>query len=160
MKRIKSLTDIQVKTLFNIIKNNMVEIGFEIKDNDFDIWSTNLIKNLDNNNYYLYLIDSDNETLGFFSLIEVDNDLTLCELQLSNKLKRTKAIINIIKFIFECENFTNKKEIFFSINKKNKMSSNTFKHLGAVLMYENENKCKYKLYREAVKTYLQKFKLN
>lgn len=66
MKRIMNLSDCQVKILFEIIKNNMMLIGFEVKDDDFYVWSSNLIKNLKNPNYYLYSIDINNEIVGFF----------------------------------------------------------------------------------------------
>ena len=79
-------------------------------------------------------------------------------MQLSDKIKLTRAILNIITYLFTCPELATIDKIQFRILKINKMSNKTFKHLGAKLTSSNETGNHYSLSRDSVEQYLNRLK--
>ena len=142
--------------LFKIIKTNMTNLGFVVGDKDREMWTSNLLSFLTNKNYYLYIIYKDGSIVGFYSIIVEDNKPTLCELQLDKTVQKTRLIFEVIKSIFNQTEFKNFDTLYFGINKSNKQSINTFTHLGAECISENEKAYRYKINRDKVEKYLSR----
>ena len=78
--KINSFNDNLFDNLYEIIKNNMIKIGFEINENSKNLWLFNINKLLQNNNFYLFSIEFNNKICGFFELIENNSILTVSEI--------------------------------------------------------------------------------
>ena len=144
---------------FEIIKLNMIDLGVKVLDNDKIFWAKTIEDNLNGKDFYFYLVYLNEEIVGFIELIKNNGIFIVCEVQLSNEVKRSKTILKVIKFLFECEELKNENEIQFSILKNNIMSNKTFTHLGGKIILETENKYRYSLLKNKVINYLSKFKI-
>lgn len=145
------ITDI----LFEIIKNNMIKIGFNISDNDKSFWIDNLKRELQNKNFYLYIIYNNGEICGFIEAVESNNQLIISEIQFNDIVKGSKLILHTINFILHNSQFDKFDKAYFSINKNNTMSNKTFAHLGAKIVLEKEKSCKYEILKSDVEKYIQ-----
>lgn len=150
------LTQKEIDILFNIIKTNMMNLGRKVTDNDYHLWSKNLISLLQSKTTYFYIINTNQLPCGFIELVENENSLTLSELQLDSSVKKTRLILTIIEFLFNNKNFKDKDLICFQILKNNDISNRTFLHLGAEKISETEKYNKYVLTRFKVLEYLKK----
>lgn len=158
-KKINSFNTPLIENLYEIIKNNMIKIGFEINDKSKDVWINNINKMLLNNNFYLYVIKFNNEVCGFIELIDSNSILIVSEIQLSDKVKGSYLILHILKFLVNNENFKQYNKIRFSINNNNLLSLKTFKHLGAKLCEQRQNNSTYEIERQQIENYLNNLKI-
>lgn len=156
--RISELSQNELDLSFEIIKNNMIELGYAVSEKDKEIWCINLKKHFFNNQFYFYLVLLNSEIVGFVELIDNKEYLFLSEIQLSTKVKQTRVLLYILQYLFECEEFKKFDSLYFTILKINKMSNKTFVHLGGELVEELKTKNRYKITREKVANYLKKFK--
>lgn len=152
----QALTEEELISLFNILKSNMLALNVDVKREDKKLWSNNLKQNLQNANHSFYIIFYKREIVGFFSTINKENSLYVPEVQLADKVKGSKLILEIIKSIYFSNYLKNIQEINFSILKNNNMSNKTFSHLGGKITAETERKFIYSLSPEDVKNYLIK----
>ncbi|MBQ8522571.1 MAG: hypothetical protein IJ458_02765 [Clostridia bacterium] len=151
--RKKYLSTKNFDTLFEIIKNNMLKIGFNIVDEDKNLWINNLKKELLNDNFYLYTIYYNGKICGFIEMIESNNQLIIGEIQFSDIVKGSKLILHTINFILNNKQFNKYDKAYFNINKNNIMSNKTFVHLGAKIILEKEKSFKYEILRSNVQQY-------
>ncbi len=158
MERKTTLSESEINEFYNIIKSNMEQIGVKVTNEDKTIWCSNLREILKDKNYYFYEIVVKNKVEGFVSVILKNGIYKVGEVQLSEKIKHTRVILNIIKYLFSCSELKNAQEIQFTILKQNNMSNKTFTHLGGELIKSNDIKNYYSLSRDAVKKYLEKLK--
>ena len=152
------LTDRELKQAFNIIKCNMTNLGFNVSEKNKEVWCNSIKNNIVSSNFYFYLVYLNGEIVGFVELAKLNEIFIVSEVQLADKVKRTKIILNIIKFLFECPELANENEVYFSILKNNNMSNKTFSHLGGEIISENEKKYKYSIKRDLVHKYITKLK--
>ena len=153
------LNDYELEQAFNIIKPNMINLGFNVSDNDKAFWCKNIKDNLENSNFYFYLVYLNGEIVGFAEVVYENDSFIISEVQLKDKVKRTKIILEIIKYLLNSLELSNADEAYFSILKNNTMSNKTFSHLGAKIVSENDRKFKYVIKRDCVNSYISKFKL-
>lgn len=157
MLRKKHLTEEEYKELFAIIKPNMERLNVSVTEKDYSVWVNNLRKLLVNPEYYFYILYLEDSICGLVSLIRNDDKLTLCEIQLNDRVKQTRMIINVLRYLYKAKEFTGDNCVYFSIKKNNSISNHTFTHLGGELIDETDNNYKYKLTREKMGEYLSKF---
>ena len=155
--RKRYLNDYELESAFNIIKLNMINLGYIVSDNDKISWCENIKNNLANSNFYFYLVYLNSEIVGFVEVLNQENSFIISEVQLADKVKRTKIILEIIKYLLNCAELSNVDEVFFSILKINVMSNKTFSHLGGKIVSETERKFKYVIKRGSVNSFISKF---
>ena len=155
--RKRYLNDYELEQAFNIIKSNMINLGFIVSDKDKISWCENIKNNLANSNFYFYLVYLNSEIVGFVEVLNQENSFIISEVQLADKVKRTKIILEIIKYLLNCSELSNVNEVYFSILKNNDMSNKTFSHLGGKIVSENERKFKYVIKRDFVNSFISKF---
>lgn len=143
-------------TLFKIIKNNMINIGVNVVDEDKKFWVDNIDSKLRDDKFFFYIIFYNGEICGFIEAVDSDNELIVAEIQLDAKVKGSRMILRVIEFMLNNKKFANYDNIKFSINKKNNMSNKTFGHLGAKIYSENEKSFRYELTRNQVERYVKK----
>ncbi len=153
-----NLIDEEINSAFEIVKKNVLDLGIEVSENDKQIWINSLTKNLKNNDFYFYLLMNKNEVVGFLELIEREGKLTLSEIQLNDKAKRTFILINALRFVLESADFNEFDEVYFSIKKENTASNQTFKHLGGKVVDDLGKNLLYRITRTDVEKYFQKLK--
>ena len=146
-------------SLYNIIVYNNTSLGYQIKDEDKIIWQQNLIKNLQNANYHLYIIYLNGKIVGFFCIEIFNNIPYVCEVQFSEDNKNTRLILHTINRILNLKELQEYEDIYFGINKNNIKSINTFTHLGAIQVSQTERAYRYKISKNKAFHYLQKFNL-
>ena len=115
----------------------------------------NIEKELKNENLYFYLIVYKEEFCGFIEIVDLNNRLIISEIQINDKMKGTRLILHIIKFIYNNLGFLNYYKVYFNINKNNIISNKTFKHLGAEITLEKEKTIQYEIKRIDVEKYLK-----
>lgn len=153
----RELTERELDCAFEIIKLNMLALDVDVKSEDRALWGENLTRNLQNADYGFFLIFLKHEIVGFFSTINKQGSLYVPEVELAEKVKGTKVILEIIKFMYYSNNLKDINEINFSILKNNNMSNKTFSHLGGKIISQTERKFIYSLSPQDVKTYLTKW---
>ena len=153
------LNDYELEQAFNIIKPNMINLGFNVSDKDKEFWCKNIKDNLENSNFYFYLVYLNGEIVGFVEVVDEKDSFIISEVQLADKVKHTKMILEIIKYLLNNSELSNVNEVSFSILKNNTMSNKTFSHLGGKIISENDRKFKYVIKRDLVNSYISKFKL-
>lgn len=154
------LSQDELAKMFEIIKPNMIMLGVPVTQKDYDTWSASLEKHLENHFYYFYIVSVKDITCGFVSLIDNNGKLTLCELQLNEKAKGTRVLINILYYLFNCKELQSFNNIEFSILKQNDMSNKTFSHLGGKLTHQTANKNYYTITRQNINDYFNKLNRN
>ena len=154
-----NLTDIEINLIYNILKENMLTLGFCISNEDEKIWLSNLLNNLQNQNFYCYIIYDNEQIIGFIEAVKANNKLILSELEFDSNHKKTRLILNVICFLATTKDFAEFDELYFNINKKNINSNKTFSHLGCEIVEERKNCFLYKLKRTNVDDYLKKIKI-
>ncbi len=154
--REKYLTDKKIAVLYEIIKNNMANIGFDVSEQDKNGWTNNLKEHFKKDDFYFYVIYNSGDICGFIEIVEYENKLIVSEVQLDNTVKGSRLIVEVIDFILTNPSFSKYNNCYFSINKNNTMSKNTFTHLGAKFYREKGNKVKYGISRIEVEKYLEK----
>jgi len=152
MERKNTINYNELNTCFNIIKNNMINLKFKVSKQDEANWKNNIVNNLIKQNYFFYLLYSNNKICGFVILV-YENNLTLHEIQLSDNVKRTRVLYYTLKYLNSSIGLKNFNSVGFSILKHNFISIKTFTHLGAKLVKETENKYFYTLERLALEQY-------
>lgn len=155
IRRLTTLDTTKIDIAFNIIKNNMMDMGYNVSTNDKKLWFTSLNNNLQNKDYHFYLIYKNEIIIGFLASIIDNGRLTISEIQLDNKNKHTWVIIYIIKYILNAPEYAKVYELFFNINKNNIMSNKTFSHLGGIIVEERQKSYLYKIKRNDVQNYLK-----
>lgn len=153
-----SLADYELEHAFSIIKSNMINLGFNVSKKDKEFWCDNLKNNLEKENFYFYLVYLDGEIVGFIELTNADNSFIVSEIQLDDKVKHTKIILEIIKYLLNSPELAHQNEVYFSILKNNSISNKTFSHLGGEIIFENEKKYKYIIKRELVESFISRLK--
>ncbi len=152
------LSENELNFAFNIIKDNMTKLGFDVSDKDKEMWCGNIKQNLYKEDFYFYLVYINGKVEGFIEIVNSNGIFIVSEVQLSNQSKGTRAILEIIKFLYNNKEFENVEEFQFSILKHNNMSNKTFAHLGGEIISESERKFRYKISRNNVKQYLNNLK--
>lgn len=155
----KCLTKTELNSAFDIIKNNMIELGFNVTDEDEVTWKENLNLNIRKSHFLLFLIYNQSKIVGFIELSLLNSIPFLAELQFSASVKRTRIILYVINFLLNLKELKSAKSIEFSILKTNSISNKTFSHLGGKVILDTEKKYKYSITKNAVKQYLSKFNL-
>ena len=136
----------------------MTKLGFDVSDKDKEMWCGNIKQNLYKEDFYFYLVYINGKVEGFIEIVNSNGIFIVSEVQLSNQSKGTRAILEIIKFLYNNKEFENVEEFQFSILKHNNMSNKTFAHLGGEIISESERKFRYKISRNNVKQYLNNLK--
>ena len=154
----KNLSKYQLDACFEIVKNNMKNLGYVVTEDDCKIWENNVYVNSQNENYDFIIICNDGVICGFI-IIEKGERIFVNEVQLSKQVKNTRLILEIIKNIYNDIDYGKFNEIYFNINNKNEMSKKTFTHLGGKCIFKSDNSSQYKLTRDKVKNYIQKLKI-
>lgn len=154
-----NLTNIEIDLIYKIIKDNMLLLGFYVSNEDKKIWISNFLNNLQNQNFYCYIIYDNEQIIGFIEAVKANNKLTLSEIEFDSNHKKTRLILNVIYFLAITKDFAEFDELYFNINKKNINSTKTFSHLGCEIVEERRNCFLYKLKRANVDDYLKKFKI-
>lgn len=149
------LTNIELNKLFQILASNMQAIGFSVKDGDKDAWQEGLKQSLMDENEYCFVIYKNGNLCGYIEVNIINNQLHICEVELSNKCKQTRLIYEIIKFLFNYDDFKKYEDCYYSVNKQNPISFKTFEHIGGVKIRESETKMFYKLSRKDIDNYLK-----
>ena len=139
---------------FKIIKDNMIDLGYNITNSDKKIWLGNLNKNLLNPDFYFYLVYKDGKIVSFVELVKNKDKLTLSEIQINQNNKKTRLLLYIIHSLIANKELLGFDEVFFNINKNNDMSRKTFTHLGGEIVEEHERSCLYKISRKKIENYL------
>lgn len=150
------LNDYELEQAFNIIKSNMIKLGFNVTDKDKIIWCNNVKKLLESDDFYFYLVYLNGEIVGFSTVVKENNSFILSEVQLADKVKQTRIILEIIEYLLKAPELKDENKIYFSILKNNDMSNKTFSHLGGQIVSENERKYKYVIQRKSVENYINK----
>lgn len=153
------LNQYEIDSAFEIIKLNMIDLGFEVSQQDKEFWCQNIKDNLEKSNFYFYLVYLDGEIVGFMEIVNEKEDFIISEIQLSNKAKRSKIILSIIKYLLDSNELANINKVYFSVLKNNIMSNKTFSHLGGKIIYETDKKFKYVIEKEDVLKYISQFKV-
>lgn len=152
------LSDVDAMKNFDIIKHNMIDLGYQVCDDDQKKWCESLKEQSKRDSFYFYEVYRDGKLIGFVELVlQKDGTLCLSEIQLVEEAKNSRAILEIIKFIVNCADFKNYGELYFNISKRNNKSNATFRHLGGKIVEERPGSYKYVIKRETVKDYLKKF---
>lgn len=151
------LNDQELIKAFNIIKSNMEELGVNVSEEDKTNWWKNITDYLNDPTFYFYLVYLNGEIVGFVEIVNKENTCIISEVQLNNKAKHTRIILDIITHLFNCEEFSKVYEMSFYILKQNSMSNKTFSHLGGKIVSENDRKYEYIISRDSVNSYLSKF---
>lgn len=154
-----NLNENELNNAFEIIKLNMNDLGVKISNNDKEFWAKSIKDYLNGKDFYFYLVYLNKKIVGFIELLKSNGIFVVCEIQLANEVKRSKIILKIIKFLFECEELKHVNEVQFSILKNNVMSNKTFSHLGGKIILETENKFRYSLLKSKALDYLSKLKM-
>ncbi len=149
------LTASEIDAAFNILKINMLELNVPATEEDKALWSKSLKQNLQDNNFAFYLIYLRGELVGFVETLSKGNSLNVCEVQLANRVKHTKVILEVIKHLYSLKEAYTAEEVTFSILKNNEMSNKTFSHLGGKIVWQSERKNYYSLSPELVEKYLK-----
>lgn len=153
--RKKYLSTKSFDVLFEIVKENMSKIGFNPTENDKILWIENIKKELNNDNFYFYVIFFDGEICGLVELLNSDNKFIISEIQFNSNVRGSKLIVRVIDFLLNNPSFKDYNKAFFNINKNNLISNKTFTHLGAKIVEEKEKSFKYEIERKTVETYIQ-----
>lgn len=158
MVRKSYIDENELEQSFNIIKSNMIRLGFNVTEKDKITWCDNIKKYLESDDFYFYLVYLNGEIVGFCTVVKENNAFTVSEIQLADKVKRTRIILEIIEYLLKAPELKNENEIYFSILKNNEMSNKTFSHLGGQIISENERKNKYVVKRNSVESYINNLK--
>lgn len=158
--RKEQLTNLELNSCFEIIKQNIIDLGIFVSSKDENLWKQSLKTNLIKDKFYLYLIYLNKEIVGFVEVTQTSEDaIIISEVQFDEKIKQTRAILYVINFLCNLKDFNNVNIIEFSIFKNNNMSNKTFSHLGGQVVMETDKTYKYILNKEQVKNYLSKFNM-
>lgn len=133
----------------------MQELHFSVSEQDKQIWCNSINNKLKNLMFYFYLIELNQEIVGFVELEKIDDYLFLDEFQLLGKVKHTKVIFGALNYLINDKDLKAYNELYFSILKYNQMSNKTFTHLGTEFVSEDEYKIRYKISREKVEKYIR-----
>lgn len=155
--RKKLLTSEEIEKLYNIIACNMRALGFDVKENDKDLWCNKLIEDLASDNVHLFVVYLDDKIGGFVEIFETTDGLFLSEFEIASWCQGTKLILFVIKGLLNCYELKNSDTIKFKINKTNLLSEKTFKHLGAEKCGETEKSNVFVLKREKADKFCNKF---
>lgn len=109
-----------------------------------------------NPNFYFYLVYLNRKIVGFVEVVDEKGSFIISEVQLADKVKHTRIILEIIKYLLDSPKLSNVKEVYFSISKNNDMSNKTFSHLRGKIISENDRTFKYVIKRNLVNTYMSK----
>ena len=156
--RKEKLSDFEIEAMFKIIKNNLIQIGYSVSDGDKKIWISSLKKNLTSKNFFNFIAYKNNQIVGFAQLIIIDNKLTFSDVELSDLVKNSRIILELVDYTFTLKEFASFDEVYFNINNKNQKSINTFSHLGGKVIQKREKSSQYLLKKADVKNYLDKIK--
>ena len=155
--RKKLLTSEEVEQLYSIIAENMRSLGFDVKEGDKDLWCNRLIQDIRNNTFYLFVIYFNGKICGFVEIFETADGLFLSEFEIASWCQGTRVILFAINKLLNYSEFKNFNTIKFKINKTNKLSEKTFKHLGAERCGETEKSNIFLLTRGEVDKFCNKF---
>ena len=154
--RKKDITSDEVEKFYGIISSNMKAIGLIVNDDLKQLWVTNLLSSIKKENEFYYVIYKDSNIIGYIEVFKDLDKTHISEVELDNKFKQTKLILEIIRFLISNQDFSNEIEFYYSVNKKNSLSFKTFEHLVWEKIGESTNQFKYKINRKKVENYLQK----
>ncbi|MBQ8431144.1 MAG: hypothetical protein IJX26_04340 [Clostridia bacterium] len=140
--------------LCEIIYKNMQQIGLKAFEEDKGIWKNNVNEKLKSENFYFYVVYYKNEIVGFVELLTEENYIYLREIELCDKIKRTKILLFILNFLVSQQEFFEYDDINFSVNKNNEMSNKTFSHLGGKIIKTTDKQNLYQIKKERVESYL------
>ena len=158
IERKKTLTDFELNLAFEIVKKNVLALGVMVSESDKAIWKNSLLTNLKNEEFYFYFLHHKNDVAGFLELIVKDGKLSLSEIQLTDKFKRTFMLVYALTFVLNSELFSGFDEVYFSIKKENTASSQTFTHLGGIAVKDLGKNILYKISRADVEKYFKNIK--
>lgn len=151
----RQLTQKELYCAFKILKANLLTQNYAISKEDKQVWQQSLTNQLNNSQTLFISILFNNKLEGFACLFFNNTTLTLSELQLSNTLKGTRAVLKLIDYILKLPQIKDISQIFFSINKNNSNSLKTFTHLGAKKIEENEKAFKLILHKQTAINYIE-----
>ena len=158
-KRVNRLTNKELEEYFEIGKSFYLKIFGKVKPTLKETFFRKRKALFDNPNYFNYRITKGNEFCGYVSLLIYENRLYLYDITFHETFKRTRAIIETIKFILFEENFAKFDKLYFAVDNKNDISYKTWLHLGAKIEKEHETKSAYYIERQAVLDYLKRNRL-
>ena len=150
------LNKFEIESAFDIVKNNIINLGIDVSEKDREIWISSLNNNLSNKDFYFYLLYNDGKIAGFMEMIKSNGKLTLSEIQLNDSLKRTRILPFLINYILNEKAFSEFDELYFSIKKVNNASNATFSHLGGEIVEDRGKNWLYRISREKVSKYMKK----
>lgn len=152
---ITSLSSGDIKKCFEILCSNLKSQGYKIPENDFKIWRNNIKLNFESSRWFL--VYNNGSLSGFITMSITNGQLFCSEIQFSESIKGTRAIIKVLKFLNNFKQFDNFDEVYFNINNNNIKSLKTFAHLSPEKVSSNSNSTLFKLSRANLKKYLNSF---
>lgn len=155
-----SISNIELNNAFEIMKTNLLNLGYTVTEEDKNIWIKNVKSQIKNGKTKWVSIYFNGVLNGFATLFLENNQITMGELQLSDNLKGTRCIIKLIEYLTNHPQFKNFNEIYFSANKKNALANNTYLHLNAKKIGESQIANRYLLTKTEIQNYLSRITKN
>ena len=93
-----NLTDEEIDVLFDIIKSNLLDLGYNVSNSDKEVWTKDLKDNIQKQECFLYLVCKEKQIVGFVEIFKKKDRLTLSEIQIDNYNKKTRILLDIINF--------------------------------------------------------------
>lgn len=151
------LNEEELEKVYQITSSNMAEIGFEIREEDREIFKNSMRKNFEDENFVFFLLHKNENICGWLSLYIKPEGIFFSEIEFAPAEKGTRLLVRTLLHLLSQKEFERYENITFYINKKNKMSNKTFSHLGGKIVEEKPNGYVYLLPREVAMQALQKF---
>ena len=148
----------QLNNCYQIVKDNMIKLGYLVNEQDKKTWTDNIRTIIKNNNNDFVIIYNNKKICGFI-IIEKNNQIFVNEIQFDNQVKKTRLILQVIVYLYNQFSSIKCDEVFFNINNKNVISKKTFLHLGGEILMSNDKSSKYVIKKQDVEKYLHSLKI-
>lgn len=153
--RVNILTLEELSEYFEIEKPLYLKIFGSVSSELKDKFIKKRTALFDNPNYYNYKItNSKNQLCGYISFLMFEGKLYLYDITFNNENKRTRLLLETIKFALNIQEFQNFNRLYFAVDNRNDISYKTWLHLGSCLENNDEIKSAYYIEREAVVKYI------
>ena len=154
------LSDDEIKEFFRFYEAHFIEIyGKDAVENAYFKWCE-LRQEKKKGRTFIKLTKED-KCLGYAELqIRKDKSLYFCDIATAKESRASRLIFEFVKFVLGCDKFKNYDEIYMHINHKNSVSLRTWSRFGLEKVEEGESSHQYKIKRENVEKYFERFNKN
>lgn len=152
-----SLTDNELVEYFQFLKNHLIWLYGEnaINNESFLSWKSN--REGYNKNKFFIKMFKDATLLGYAEmLIRKDNTLYFCDIIIKEEMRRTRLVLEFVKFVLTVKEFDPYEELYLHINKNNNNSFNTWSHFGLEKLEDGKNSNLYKIRKHQIINYINK----